>query len=712
MADISLEKATKEIAGLRRQINHHNALYHQYDAPEIPDVDYDRLFDRLVELETAFPQLQTPDSPTQRVGDKPLSGFAQVKHDVPMMSLAKVFNDTDLADFEARILKRLEIEDADAEPPVYSCEPKIDGVAVSLLYEQGLLVRAATRGDGVTGEDITHNVRTIGSIPLRLDTSGSPERLEVPARLEVRGEIYMTRSGFAAMNEAAERSEDGRTFVNPRNAASGALRQLDPRIAAQRPLRFFAYSAVFKNGDGKNGDGGNTFASKSIASVPILSTHSGILTLLGQWGLPLNPERAVVSGYQACLDYAQQLLAKRDKLDYEIDGAVLKVDDLRLQHELGSNARTPRWAMAYKFPAEEASTLVRDVEFQVGRTGTITPVARLEPVFVGGVTVSNATLHNMDEIERLGLRIGDRVILRRAGDVIPKIVSVMDSSGMGTEAIKGESIASVPIKTISMPATCPACDSPVEKDGEVLYRCTGGLICPAQRKESLRHFCSRTALDIEGLGEKLVEQLVDAERVRTVADVFTLTKDDLISLERMGDKSADNLLAAIDKARATTLPRLLYGLGIREVGEATALSLATHFGSLEALMQADQEALVQVDDVGPIMAEHIAHFFANQENDKVIAQLRERGVSWPEHQAQTVSDELAGQTWVLTGTLETMTRDEARAALQALGAKVSGSVSKKTSVVVAGPGAGSKLDKANELGVKVIDEQGLIDLLE
>lgn len=688
MADISRgkqaqEQAAKEIADLRRQLNHHNSLYHQFSAPEIPDVDYDKLFDRLIELEDEYPQLLTPDSPTQRVGDKPLSGFAQVKHDVPMMSLAKVFNDADLADFEARIHKRLELEDEDTEPPVYSCEPKIDGVAVSLLYEQGLLVRAATRGDGITGEDITHNVRTIGNIPLRLDT------VECPARVEVRGEIYMTRSGFAAMNAEAERSEDGRTFVNPRNAASGALRQLDPRIAARRPLRFFTYSAVL-------------FTSSSTPD-----THSGILALLGQWGLPLNPERAVVSGYQACLEYANRLLSRRDQLDYEIDGAVIKVDNIRLQNELGSNARTPRWAMAYKFPAEEASTIVNDVEFQVGRTGTITPVARLEPVFVGGVTVSNATLHNMDEIERLGLRIGDRVILRRAGDVIPKIVSVMKRT---EEFSSPDSV--VHAKEIEMLTACPACDSPVEKDGEVLYRCTGGLICPAQRKESLRHFCSRTALDIEGLGEKLVEQLVDADMVKTVADVFILTRDNLVSLERMGEKSADNLLNAIEKAKATTLPRLLYGLGIREVGEATALSLATHFGSLEALMQADQEALVQVADVGPIMAEHIAHFFANQENDKVIAQLRDRGVTWPEHQAQTVSDELAGQTWVLTGTLETMTRDEARAALQALGAKVSGSVSKKTSVVVAGPGAGSKLDKATELGVNVIDEQGLIDLLK
>jgi DNA ligase (NAD+) len=459
-------------------------------------------------------------------------------------------------------------------------------------------------------------------------------------------------------------------------------------------------------------------------------THSGMLTRLGQWGLPLNPERSVVQGQQAFLDYAQELLRKRPTLDYEIDGAVIKVDSLKLQNELGSNARTPRWAMAYKFPAEEASTLVRDVEFQVGRTGTITPVARLEPVFVGGVTVSNATLHNMDEIARLGLYIGDRVIIRRAGDVIPKIVSVMGFLGtasltsLGTEGSKNEQmstgitdtqltgVGSSERRAINMPTQCPACQSPVEKDGEVMYRCTGGLVCPAQRKESLRHFCSRAAMDIEGLGEKLVEQLVDANLVDTVADVFTLTKEQLMALERMGEKSADNLLAAIEKSRQTTMPRLLFGLGIREVGEATALALSNHFGSLEKLMQADEQGLLEVEDVGPVMAAHIAHFFGNKENHLVIEQLRARGVSWPEHQSAAVSDKLAGQIIVLTGTLETMTRDDARARLQALGAKVAGSVSKKTNVVIAGPGAGSKLDKAVELGVTVLDEQGLIELLK
>jgi len=707
----------QRIAELLAVVQFHNALYHQHDAPEIPDADYDKLFDELSALEQQFPEFITPDSPTQRVGALPLSSFVQVTHEEPMMSLAKVFNDSDLADFEARILKRLDAHQGTV--PTYSCEPKIDGVAVSLLYVDGLLVRAATRGDGITGEDITHNVRTIRNIPLKLTGS------DLPARLEVRGEIYMTRAGFAAMNAAAARSEDGRIFVNPRNAAAGTLRQLDPRIAAKRPLRFFAYSAYLGTERSKNVQMSPVNSAAELTRVDE-KTHSGMLTRLEQWGLPLNPERAVVQGQQAFLEYAKELLSKRPTLDYEIDGAVIKVDSLKLQNELGSNARTPRWAMAYKFPAEEASTLVRDVEFQVGRTGTITPVARLEPVFVGGVTVSNATLHNMDEIARLGLRIGDRVIIRRAGDVIPKIVARLPGllSGLGTEGSKNDQMstfhgdhqfttaADSESQSIVMPDKCPACQSPVEKDGDVLYRCTGGLVCPAQRKESLRHFCSRAAMDIEGLGEKLVEQLVDANLVHTVADVFTLTKEQLTALERMGDKSADNLLAAIDKSRRTTLPRLLFGLGIREVGEATALALATHFGSLENLMQADEQALLQVDDVGPVMAKHIAHFFSNKENDLVIEQLKARRVRWPEHQSAAVSDKLAGEIFVLTGTLETMTRDDARARLQALGAKVAGSVSKKTNVVIAGPGAGSKLDKALELGVTVLDEQGLIELLK
>lgn len=704
---MTAEQAKAELASLRQQINHHNIRYYQQDDPEVPDAEYDQLFDRLLALEEQFPELVTPDSPSQRVGAEPLTSFVQVTHDIPMLSLAKVVSEQELADFETRILRRLD-DDSGQAATTYSCEPKIDGVAVSLLYEQGVLVRAATRGDGTTGEDITHNVRTIRNIPLRLQG----DSVELPSRLEVRGEIYLTRSGFADMNQRAER-EEGRTFVNPRNAASGTLRQLDPQIAARRPLRFFTYGVGFVASDG--------------AAQP--DTHSGWLKRLGDWGLPLNPERDVVEGFDACLAYSTALLAKRDALDYEIDGAVIKVDSLRLQQELGFNARTPRWAVAFKFPAEEVVTVLRDVEFQVGRTGTITPVARLEPVFVGGVTVSNATLHNMDEIARLGVQLGDRVIIRRAGDVIPKIVKVIppdvELAADNTEKQNAENLGSAAqrsaaqgsaeqttARAIVMPAACPACQSPVEKDGDVMYRCTGGLICPAQRKESVRHFCSRGALDIEGLGEKLVEQLVDEGLVHTVADIFTLSKEQLLTLERMGEKSADNLLGAIDKARSTTLPRLLYGLGIREVGEATALALASHFGSLEALLSADEEALVQVDAVGPIMAGHIAHFFQNEENDKVIRLLKERGVHWPEHEAQTVSDQLAGQTFVLTGALEALTRDEAKARLQALGAKVAGSVSKKTSVVVAGPGAGSKLDKAVELGITVMDEQELLALLE
>lgn len=686
MDDAKPQDVAAELASLREQIDYHNRRYHRDDAPEIPDADFDKLFDRLLALESEYPELITDDSPSQRVGSEPLASFTQVTHDIPMMSLSKVFNDQDLADFEARILKRLD-DQVSEDSLHYACEPKIDGVAVSLLYEHGKLTRAATRGDGVTGEDITHNVKTIGDIPMRLAIEGA----KAPTRLEVRGEIYMTRSGFARMNAAAEKEEGGRVFVNPRNAAAGTLRQLDPRIAAQRPLRFFTYSATVSSD-----------SAESSLSNDWPTNHSDVLTMLGDWGLPLNPERGRVKGWQACLDYAKDLLSKRDGLDYEIDGAVIKVDSLTLQHELGSNARTPRWAMAYKFPAEEASTTLNDVEFQVGRTGTITPVARLEPVFVGGVTVSNATLHNMAEIERLGVQIGDRVVLRRAGDVIPKIVSVVPPAVDDVKASER--------KAIEMPSHCPACDSPVEKDGDVLYRCTGGLICPAQRKESLRHFCSRTAMDIDGLGEKLVVQLVDAEMVHTVADIFRLSKEQLVSLERMGEKSADNLLAAIEKAKATTLPRLLFALGIREVGEATAQALAAHYVKLDALMAADQESLVEVNDVGPIMAEHIVHFFENEANQAVIRELRGEGVNWPEEAVEVRSDQLAGQTWVLTGTLETLTRDEAKQKLQALGAKVAGSVSKKTTVVVAGPGAGSKLEKAQSLGVDVMDEAELLAL--
>lgn len=673
----------QELAQLRAELAQHDYLYHTLDAPIIADAQYDKLFLRLEQLEQQFPQLISPDSPTQRVGSAPLSGFVQVTHEVPMMSLAKVFDGSDLVDFEARIKKRLDSETAIH----YSCEPKIDGVAVSLLYEDGLLVRAATRGDGVTGEDITHNVRTIKDVPLRLRDAAAEDGKgpALPRRLEVRGEIYMSRSGFDKVN--AEAVEAGtKTFVNPRNAAAGTLRQLDPKIAASRPLHMFCYSVgIFETAN-------DTETPKALSET---------FELLSKWGLRLNPERQVVEGAQQCLEYSQRLLAKRPKLDYEIDGAVIKVDRLQLQAELGFNARTPRWAMAYKFPAEEMSTVVRDVEFQVGRTGTITPVARLEPVFVGGVTVSNATLHNMAEIARLGLRIGDTVIVRRAGDVIPKIVKVVTPEDADLE-----------LQEVHMLTQCPACGSDVEPAGEILFRCSGGLVCPAQRKEAIRHFCARGALDIEGLGDKLVEQLVDAGIVKDVSDVFHLSFADIEGLERMAEKSANNLLAAIDKSRSTTLPRFLFGLGIPEVGEATALALTNHFGNLDVLMEADVEALEAVEDVGPIVAAHVAHFFANEDNRVVIARLREAGVHWSDEEVAAKSDALAGQIFVLTGTLEMMTRDEAKAKLQALGAKVAGSVSKKTTWVVAGPGAGSKLDKAEELGVSVMDETQFLSFLE
>ncbi|MDP2140997.1 MAG: NAD-dependent DNA ligase LigA [Gammaproteobacteria bacterium] len=675
------QHVVQELIQLRQQIARHDYLYHTLDSPVIPDVEYDKLFARLEQIENEYPQLITSDSPTQRVGSAPLTGFVQVIHEVPMMSLAKVFNATELDEFEARIKKRLDTH-ADIR---YSCEPKVDGVAVSLLYEDGLLVRAATRGDGVTGEDITHNVRTLRDIPLRIGIGRSSDNpVAIPKRLEVRGEIYMTRSGFDAVNKEAEQS-GSKSFVNPRNAAAGTLRQLDPKIAARRPLRMFCYSVgILELEEG--------------ATLP--ATLTDTFFLLEQWGLQVNPERATVTGSAECLAYADALLAKRATLDYEIDGAVIKVDRLQLQADLGFNARTPRWAMAYKFPAEEVSTTVKDVEFQVGRTGTITPVARLEPVFVGGVTVSNATLHNMAEIARLGLHIGDTVIIRRAGDVIPKVVKVVT-----------EADADVTLIDVKMPQECPACGSAVEPDGDILFRCSGGLVCPAQRKEAIRHFCARGALDIEGLGDKLIEQLVETGLIRDVADVFHLQREQLHDLERMGEKSANNLLAAIDKSKSTTLPRFLYGLGIPEVGEATALALVSHFGSLERIMRADATTLEQVEDVGPIVAAHVEHFFANAENRVVIERLQTAGVHWRDEEVVAQSDILNRQIFVLTGTLEQMSRDEAKAQLQALGAKVAGSVSKKTTWVVAGPGAGSKLDKAQELEIPVMDEATFLAFL-
>ncbi|MEX2468583.1 MAG: NAD-dependent DNA ligase LigA [Pseudohongiellaceae bacterium] len=656
------KKIRQEVAELRRQVEHHNRLYYTFDAPEIPDADYDEILARLERLEQEY-GLVSPDSPTQRVGAQPLSHFTQITHEKPMLSLGKVTTEQELRDFEKRLIKALGSDDS----LTYNCEPKIDGVAVSLLYEDGQLTRGATRGDGVTGEDITHNVRTISSIPLKLKLN------KPPTQLEVRGEIFLGKAGFARINARA--SDEGRKlFVNPRNTAAGAVRQLDARNTARIPLQMFCYGVGIVDG------------------ITLPGRLSEILDELEQWGLPMNPERAVRKGIDDCFAFCLALLDKRDSLEYEIDGAVIKVDDLAIQDRLGATVRSPRWAMAYKFPAEEKSTRVLDVEFQVGRTGTITPVARLQPVFVGGVTVSNTTLHNMAEVERLGLRINDTVIVRRAGDVIPQIIKVIDPDKTKDP------------KPVELPPGCPACGSAIEKEGEVLYKCSAGIICPAQRKEAIKHFASRAALDIEGLGDKLVEQLVESGLVDNVVDIFRLTGAQLEGLERMGSKSAQNLLAAIEKSKRTTLPRFLYALGIREVGEATAQGLVNHFGELDAIMSAEGEVLEEVADIGPIVAQHIVTFFANGDNVALVRELQQEGISWPAVEPARGDRPLAGQTWVLTGTLEQLSRNEAKARLVALGAKVAGSVSKNTDCLVAGPGAGSKLTKAEELGIQVIDE--------
>jgi DNA ligase (NAD+) len=677
------ESVQQELQHLRQQIDHHNRRYHQLDSPEITDQAFDELFARLLQLEAEHPALVTPDSPSQRVGSAPVAGFTQVRHALPMLSLDKVFDEAELNRFEERCLKRL----GRAGSLDYHCEPKVDGVAVSLLYEQGILRRAATRGDGTTGEDITHNVRTIRDIPLRLGGD------RVPAVLEVRGEIFMTKSGFAAMNSDAMQKGE-RTFVNPRNAAAGTLRQLDPRVTAGRPLTFFCY------GTGLADEG----------ALP--DTLSGIFAQLSAWNLPVNPLRRTARGVVDCHAYCAELLQQRATLDYEIDGVVIKLNSLLDQQALGINARTPRWAMAYKFPAEEMATTLLDVEFQVGRTGTVTPVARLAPVFVGGVTVSNATLHNMDEVARLGIRIGDRVIVRRAGDVIPKIVSVIADDDDG-DSEKGAGEGRPEKRAIVAPATCPVCGSPVQKEaGEVLLRCIGSLVCRAQLIQSVLHFASRAAMDIEGLGSKLVEQLVEQKLVQQLDDLYRLDLAALEQLERMGSRSAQNLLAAIDNSKRQPLARFLFALGIRDVGEATALALATHFGKLQSVLDAGAEALLEIPDIGPVVAGRIYGFSHDANNRALIARLLDAGVAPLEQQpVQRETLPLNGQTWVLTGTLESLERDAAKALLQQLGAKVAGSVSAKTTKVVAGPGAGSKLVKAEELGIEVLDEAALLDVL-
>ena len=663
-------KVKREVISLREQIKHHNRLYYSLDAPEIPDADYDALLIRLEELEKEY-DLVISDSPTQRVGGAPLSQFAQVTHEIPMLSLAKVFSEKDLRDFETRIKKRLGSE----EELVYSCEPKVDGIAVSLLYVDGLLNRAATRGDGVIGEDITHNVKTIRSIPLKLSQKKSR------SRLEIRGEIFLSKPGFESINKKAL-NEGSKIFVNPRNTAAGAVRQLDSKATAKIPLEMYCYSVGIVEG------------------INLPRRLSAIFEELAELGLPVNPERKTANGIDGCIDYCMSLLSKRGDLVYEIDGAVIKVDDLITQQALGQNAKSPRWAMAYKFPAEEKSTKILDVGFQVGRTGTITPVARLDPVFVGGVTVSKTTLHNMDEIERLGLRIGDTVVVRRAGDVIPKVIKVLN---------KGENKNREKVK---LPNNCPACGSPIEKDGEVLYRCSTRFICPAQQKESIKHFSSRTAMDIEGLGSKLVDQLVDEGLISNVADIYLLTTQQLSQLERMGMKSAQNLVDMIEKSKDTTLLRFLFALGIREVGDATALALVNHFGDIDPIAKATSEELEEVEDIGPIVAEHISAFFENKDNLSLIEKLKKVGIKWPTVDVGASERPLEGQTFVLTGTLETMSRSNAKTKLSGLGAKVVGSVSQNTNFVVAAPGAGSKLTKAEDLGVKIMNEEEFLFFLD
>ncbi len=664
----------RQAQALRERLQDWNYRYYVLDEPSVPDAEYDRALAELRELEARFPELVSPDSPTQRVGAAPLDKFASVRHEVPMLSLDNAFDTQSLVDFERRLLDRL----GDTDLPVeYCCEPKLDGIAVSLLYRNGALERGATRGDGSTGEDITANVRTIDSIPLRLRGSDYPEVLEV------RGEIYMPRAGFEALNAAGRREEGGKTFVNPRNAAAGSLRQLDSRITASRPLEFCCYGYGLVEG----------------GELP--ATQSAILQQMREWGQRINPEMRAVEGIEACEAYYEELAGKRDALPYDIDGIVYKVNRVELQRRLGFVARAPRWAIARKFPAQEETTTLLDVEFQVGRTGAITPVARLEPVFVGGVTVSNATLHNADEIARLGLRIGDRVVVRRAGDVIPQVVSVVEH-----ERPEGT-------REVQFPGSCPACGSAVEREeSEAVLRCLGGLVCPAQLKAAVWHFASRRAMDIDGLGDKLIEQLVDAGLVKNVADIFALQKQQLTALERMGEKSADNLLESLQRSKHTTLPRFLFALGIREVGEATALSLSQHFGSLERLAAASEEALLEVPDVGPVVADHLRQFFDDPQSLAVVDALVQAGIHWDDIEVREKTGlPLAGQTWVVTGKLEAMGRNEAKAALQALGAKVAGSVSKNTDCVVAGPGAGSKLSKAQELDVEVIDEAEFLQRL-
>ena len=667
------KKAATRAAQLRELLDRYNYRYHALDDPEVPDAEYDRLMVELRDIETQYPQLLVKDSPTQRVGAAPVAAFGTIRHRIAMLSLDNAFSEEEVRDFDRRIRERLESEKAIR----YSAEPKLDGLAFSALYEKGSFVQGATRGDGETGEDITANLRTIKALPLKLQNAAQAPRI-----LEVRGEVFMPLAGFERFNkEAIARGE--KPYVNPRNAAAGSLRQLDARMTAARPLDLFIYGIGYV-------DGGK------------LPTHHGeLLQRLRHWGFKICPQSKVVDSIDGCLEFYRDIGAARSQLTYQIDGVVYKVDDMELQRQLGFVSRAPRWAIAHKFPAEEALTTVREIEFQVGRTGALTPVARLEPVFVGGVTVSNATLHNMDELTRKDVRVGDTVVIRRAGDVIPEVVRVQ------LERREGK----VPL--VKLPKVCPVCGSPVvREEDQAVARCTGGRICAAQRRGEIEHFASRRAMDIQGLGDKLVDQLVERDWVKTPADLFDLKVEQLADLERMADKSAQKLHAAIAAAKTTTLPRFLYALGIRDVGEATALALAQHFADVRALWAASAEEIQQVPDVGPVVGGNVAAYFANPDNRDVVKRLLASGITWPALDKRNASAEFEGKTFVLTGSLTSMTRDEAQEAVTLRGGKVSGSVSKKTHYVVAGSEAGSKLKKAEELGVTVLDEKAFLKLLK
>ena len=666
------KQAAARAALLRELLHRYNHRYHALDDPEVPDAEYDRLMLELRALETQYPQLLSGDSPTQRVGAAPVSAFGAVKHRVPMLSLDNAFNDQEVRDFDRRIHERL----ANPESIRYSAEPKLDGLAISARYENGVYVQGATRGDGETGEDITQNLKTIKALPLKIRAG------KVPRALEVRGEVFMPLAGFKRFNEEAiARGE--KSFVNPRNAAAGSLRQLDPRMTAARPLDLFIYGVGVVEG----------------GSLP--QRHSEMLQELRQMGFKICPQSRVVESIEGCLEYYREMGAMRSQLPYQIDGVVYKVDDVDLQRQLGFISRAPRWAIAHKFPAEEALTVVRGIEFQIGRTGALTPVARLEPVFVGGVTVSNATLHNMDELTRKDVRVGDTVVVRRAGDVIPEVARVLPE-----RRVEGAQL-------VTLPGFCPVCGSPVVREADqAVARCTGGRICSAQRKEEIKHFASRRAMDIQGLGDKLVEQLVDRDWVKTPADLFALPAAQLATLERMGEKSAQKLQSAIESARRTTLPRFLYALGIRDVGEATALALAQHFTDLAQLRSAGEEEIQQVPDVGPVVAKQVAAYFKDAENAAVVDRLLAAGIRWPALSAAGAKGAQSGKTFVLTGTLAAMSRDAAAEAIAQRGGKVAGSVSKKTDYVVAGAEAGSKLKKATELGIPVLDEAAFLKLLK